>query len=134
MREARHPLEHATSMVKSDAFRHAGGFSTDRRTSNDTQFLLRAYFSMRIRNVDAFVYIYRKHAASLTEAPDTGMHMPFRQELKQIWRNDFRAIQKGELQLSNSSLRRRESARDYKFERFFTKREISGVTTTGGGS
>jgi hypothetical protein len=117
LREIAHPLQHPTSMIKRDAFRRAGGFSTDRRISNDTQFLLRAHFSMRIRNADAFVYVRRKHEAALTEAPDTGMHMPIRRWLKQTWSADFRAVKNGELQLNDSSLRRVAGVIDYEFER-----------------
>jgi hypothetical protein len=131
-REIAHPLQHPTSMVRRDAFLRAGGFSTDRRISNDTQFLLRAHFSMRIRNVDAFVYIRRKHVGALTEAPDTGMHMPIRHLLKQTWSADFRAVQRGELQLNDSSLRRIEGDLDYQFERVFPLPSEGGSPVAGG--
>ena len=59
-----HALLHATLMTHRDTFFGAGGLSTHLMIANDTQFLLRAYFKTTIRNVDEFLYIRRRHAAS----------------------------------------------------------------------
>ncbi len=112
------PILPATTMVLRSAFHRAGGLSTDQRIGNDTQFLLRASFSMNIRNADAFLYIRRRHPESLTESPETGRRSPLRSQLGQAWSADFEAVQQGTLSLEQSSLRPMAGARDYCFERF----------------
>jgi hypothetical protein len=112
-----HPLQHPTSMVKRERFHDVGGFSTDQRVSNDSQFLLRAYFGMRIRNADEFVYIRRRHPEALTVAPETGMHIPLRRRLGASWNVDFRAVKNGTLRLEESSLRTIAGSGEYSFER-----------------
>ncbi len=107
-----------TTMLRRSAFHRAGGLSTDQRIANDTQFLLRAFFHMRFRNVDAFVYIRRRHAESLTESPATGRRAPLRRQLGRAWFADFRAVQAGALRLEDSSLRPIAGTRHYRIERF----------------
>lgn len=106
LREAAvHALWHPTSMIERNSFLRAGGFSMDRTIASDSQFLLRAYFSMRIRNADAFLYIRRRHAAALTVRPETALDCPERQQLADLWRDDFAAVKSGVLALDRSSLR-----------------------------
>ena len=104
-----------TSMIRREAFVRLGGFSTDQIIANDTQFLLRAYFALRIRNVGEFLYIRRIHHASLTAAPETGMGVPLRRELSQRWGADFEAVKSGRLRLEESSLRAMAGAARYAF-------------------
>jgi hypothetical protein len=99
-----HRLWHPTTMVTREAFWASGGFSTDRKIANDSQFLLRAHFGMKIRNLDGFVYVRRKHSTALTVAPETALDSPIRQQLSKKWLRDFEAIKRGELKLEESSL------------------------------
>jgi len=115
--EAHHALLHPTSIVRRDAFHRAGGFSTDRRFSNDSQFLLRSHFSMKIRNLDEFLYIRRRHPVALTEAPDTNLRLPVRRQLRHMWNADFAAVKSGTMKLADSSLRPIAGTRRYRFER-----------------
>ncbi len=101
---AAEPFLHATAIMKRDSFVEVGGFSTNRRIANDSQFLLRASFSLSIVNVDAFLYIRRVHKAALTVAPETHNGNQTRKELSSKWGTDFRNIKKGQLRLSDSSL------------------------------
>ena len=99
-----HRLWHPTTMIEREAFWACGGFSTNRRIANDTQFLLRAHFGMKIRNLDGFVYIRRKHPAALTVAPGTALDHPIRRQLAKKWLRDFEKVKRGELRLEDSSL------------------------------
>lgn len=99
-----HRLWHPTTMIQREAFWDCGGFSTDRRIANDTQFLLRAHFGMKIRNLDGFVYIRRKHPTALTVAPETALDHPIRRQLAKNWLRDFERVKRGELRLEDSSL------------------------------
>jgi hypothetical protein len=100
-----HSMLHPSSMIRRKAFFEAGGFSTDRVFSNDTQFLLRACFNINIRNVDGFYYIRRKHADALTVAPATCLEHPVRAELLRRWHKDFAEVRQGRMLLGDSSLR-----------------------------
>jgi hypothetical protein len=99
-----HALLHGTLMTRRSAFFECGGLSTHLPIANDTQFLLRAYFSMKVRNVDEFLYIRRRHPASLTNAPETVYDNPLRRSLNAQWTADFEAIKRGEMKLEESSL------------------------------
>jgi hypothetical protein len=90
-----------------------GGYSTDQRIASDTQFMLRASFSLRMRNIDGFYYLRRRHASSLTMAPETALGTPFREGLRTLWHSDFDAVRAGTLPLARSSLRRKYSATPY---------------------
>jgi hypothetical protein len=102
---ANHALLHATLMTHRRAFFDAGGLSTHLIIANDTQFLLRAHFNSSIRNVDEFLYIRRRHAASLTSAPETVYDNPLRRRLSSEWTGDFNAVKRGGLKIEDSSLR-----------------------------
>jgi len=102
---ANHALLHGTLMTYRSVFFDLGGLSTDLMIANDTQFLLRAHFNSRIRNVDEFLYIRRRHAASLTNRPETIFDNPLRRRLSSVWTRDFEAIKRGELKIEDSSLR-----------------------------
>ena len=100
-----HVLLHPTSMVKRESFFAAGGFSTNHPISGDMQFLLRAYFSLKIRNADGFLYIRRRHPAALTVAPETNMQAPLRVRLNRAWRSSFWEVKAGAVRLEDSELR-----------------------------
>ena len=110
-------LLHATLMIKREAFFSAGGLSTDQVVANDTQFLMRAFFHCRIRNVDEFLYIRRRHGRALTMAPETAAGNDLRSRLDHQWTEDFEAVKRGELALEESSLRPMQSASAYRVER-----------------
>jgi hypothetical protein len=111
-----HALLHGTLMARRSAFLECGGLSTHLSIANDTQFLLRAWFSMKIRNVDEFLYVRRRHAASLTNAPETVHDNPLRRSLNARWTADFEAIKRGELKLEASSLRPARRSEPYRLE------------------
>src|SRR5271170_1632305 len=102
---ANHALLHGTLMTYRSVFFDLGGLSTDLIIANDTQFLLRAHFYSSIRNVDEFLYVRRRHAASLTNTPETIFDNPLRRHLSSMWTRDFDAIKRGELKIEDSSLR-----------------------------
>lgn len=101
---ANEPLLHPTVTMVRSGFVQAGGFSTDRKIANDTQFMLRAYFSLRMRNVDSFLYIRRHHAAALTVAKQTALGTPLRHFLGSTWGADFEAVKNGKARLEETSL------------------------------
>jgi hypothetical protein len=92
----------------------AGGYSTDQRIANDTQFMLRAYFLLRMRNIDGFYYLRRRHNAALTMAPATGFGTPLRESLRSTWAADFEAVLKGHLRLEDSSLCHKRAPIEYR--------------------
>jgi hypothetical protein len=101
---AAEPFLHATAMIKRDRFQCAGGFSTNRRIANDSQFFLRASLMLRIANSDNFLYIRRVHRNALTVTPETHNGNRLRRELSLSWSRDFKRIKRGELRLEDSSL------------------------------
>jgi hypothetical protein len=101
---ANEPLLHPTATIVRSGFVRAGGFSTDRKIANDTQFMLRAYFSLRMRNVDSFLYIRRRHGAALTVAKQTALGTPLRHFLGSTWGADFEAVKSGKARLEETSL------------------------------
>jgi glycosyl transferase family 2 len=98
------PLLHATTLVNREKFLAAGGLSTNRRIANDSQFLLRAHFSMKIANVDEFLYLRRVHRHALTVADETRNGNDLRLSLSRQWGSDFKLVKTGRLRLENSSL------------------------------
>jgi hypothetical protein len=96
---------HPTTMVRRAAFLAAGGFSTHLRFANDTQFLYRAYFSLRLRNADAFLYVRRRHREAITVRSKTALGNPRREAIEAEWMRDFERVKSGELPLADSSLR-----------------------------
>jgi hypothetical protein len=101
---ANEPLLHPTLMIVRSGFVQAGGFSTDQKIANDTQFMLRAYFSLGMRNVDSFLYIRRRHPAALTVAKETALGTPLRHFLGSTWGADFEAVKRGQAKLEETSL------------------------------
>ncbi len=99
-----HSQLHPTTMIPASCYQRVGGLSTDCVFGNDTQFLLRAYFSLPVRNVDRFLYIRRDRWESLTNAPETGMENPLRIARNIAWRSDFEEVKAGRLRLEDSSL------------------------------
>jgi len=109
-----HQLFHPASAITRNAFQLCDDFSADRTFGYDTQFLLRSFFLLdRVMNVDEFLYIRRLHADSLTTAPGTRMKSPLRQFSLMLWYHDFRLVQKGKLQLKDSTLKYRRPIIDY---------------------
>ncbi len=104
---ANEPLLHPTVTMVRRGFVEAGGFSTNRKIANDTQFMLRAYFSLRMRNVDDFLYIRRRHAHALTVERRTALGTPLRHFLGSTWGADFDAVKSGKARLEETSLRAR---------------------------
>ena len=102
---AHEPILHPTVTMVRTGFVQAGGFSTNRKIANDTQFLLRSYFSLRMRNVDAFLYIRRRHAHALTVEKGTALGTPLRHFLGSTWGADFEAVKNGKAKLEETSLR-----------------------------
>jgi hypothetical protein len=105
-------LLHPTSMIKRIAYLRTGGFSTDLTFGYDTQFLCRACFSLRIGNVDDFLYIRFKRKKSLTTKRATRIGSPLRTLLIWRWKTDFQLICDNELDLAHSSL----AVRKHNFE------------------
>jgi hypothetical protein len=101
---ANEPLLHPTLTMVRSGFVQAGGFSTNRKIANDTQFMLRAYFSMRMKNVDGFLYIRRRHPGALTVAKETALGTPLRHFLGTTWGADFEAVKSGKARLEETSL------------------------------
>jgi len=101
---ANEPLLHPTLTMVRSGFVQAGGFSTNRKIANDTQFMLRAYFSLRMRNVDSFLYLRRRHPAALTVARETALGTPLRHFLGTTWGADFEAVKRGKARLEETSL------------------------------
>ncbi len=99
-----HPLFHPTSLIRVEALRRAGGFSTAYRFGADLQFLLRAHFTMRLRNCDEFLYLRRKHQGSLTTSPGIGLGEAQRVQQAEQWKEDFVRVRDGRLALAASSL------------------------------
>jgi hypothetical protein len=120
---ANHALLHATLMTHRSSFFHAGGLSTHLTIASDTQFLLRAFSYTSIRNVDEFLYIRRRHAASLTNSPETVVDNPLRRRLNFEWTRDFDAIKRGEMKIENSSLRPVRRTDDWTVERLWPVRK-----------
>jgi len=125
------PLLHATAMMRRRAFVNAGGLSTDQRIANDTQFMLRAYFSVGMRNSDEFLYIRRRHPHALTVAPRTAAGCELRRSLAAAWSSDFEKVKHGTLSLAASSLRVRPSARPHTLQPLAVAGQAAAVKTAG---
>jgi hypothetical protein len=96
----------------------SGGLSTDQMIANDTQFKLRLYFLARMRNVDAFLYIRRRHSGALTVRPETGLGTDIRKRLRTSWNEAFAAVRRGEISLEKSTLHPVRRSRPYAMTRF----------------
>jgi len=93
-----------TTAIKKSAYLKVGGLSTIRRHSSDTQFYLKSYFFLNIKNVDEFLYIRTKRPNSLTTAPDTALGTAVRERLRKQWRLDFLRMKHLNVNLSLSTL------------------------------
>jgi len=111
--QAKEPLLHATAMTTREGFTNAGGFSTDQKIANDTQFMLRAYFTLRMKNVDSFLYIQRRHPKALTVTEETALGTPLRRHLGGMWAADFEAVKSGKTCLDMSSLAPRQGVANF---------------------
>jgi len=100
-----HTLLLPTSAGRREAIKAAGGFSTNRTFNSDLEFVFRAFFFLKLRNVDEFLYIRRVRAGSLTQAPETGILSPAREAHSAALRNDLGRIKRKELTLEESALR-----------------------------
>jgi hypothetical protein len=69
------------------------------------EFVYRASFFLRLRNVNEFLYIRRIRADSLTQAPETGIFLPAREAHSAALRSDFERIKRKELSLEDSTLK-----------------------------
>lgn len=95
----------ATTVTRTECLRRLGGFSTIRTFGADRQFQLRAHWSARMLNVDAFLYIRRLREGSLTTATRTGMQSQIRKDVNAAWREAFHARLHGDSDLAKSALR-----------------------------
>lgn len=64
---------HPTWMMKRDLFDCLGGFDFETRFGADDEFLSRAIFCTKVRNLKNALYIKREHYRSLTGAASTGL-------------------------------------------------------------
>jgi hypothetical protein len=100
-----HALFHPTSLVRREAFRRAGGFSTAHRYGSDAHFLYRAHFFLRrVENVDAFLYVRRMRPGSLTTGPETRWASPERERQRARWREDFDRVRTAAAPIEETSL------------------------------
>ena len=100
-----HTLLLPTCAGRRDAIKAAGGFSTIRTFNSDLEFEYRAFFFLKLRNVDEFLYIRRLRAGSLTQAPETGILSPARQAHSAALRSDFERVKRNELAPEDSVLK-----------------------------
>lgn len=99
-----HTLLLPASAGRRNALEAAGGFTTIRTFNSDLEFVYRAFFFLRLRNVDEFLYIRRGRAGSLTQAPETGILSPVRQAHSAALRHDFERVKRKDLALKDSAL------------------------------
>jgi hypothetical protein len=114
---------HPATLVRRRALLQAGGFSTRRRFSSDTEFLYRAHFCSRMANCDAFLYVRFRREGSLTTLPKTALGSRFRQRIEGILRKDFVAVATGQKLISDSGIRVRHlHGRAYQFKELRTSK------------
>ncbi len=92
------------ALIRRAAYLQAGGFSRHRMFNSDTEFLLRAYFHMRIRNVDEFLYVRWRRTGSLTTRLASSGTSPARMKLDRRIKEDFKRVLDGSLPLDASAL------------------------------
>lgn len=63
---------HGSTVARREVFDRLGGYDASTRFGADTDFLLRASYLFRLRNVRHYLYRYRIWSGSLTQAPETG--------------------------------------------------------------
>lgn len=94
-----------TVAISAAAFRSTGGLSSHLVFGCDLQFHLRASFTLRMSNVDAFLYVRRRRENSLTTALATGLSSPLRNAHRDAWMADFERVRSNALNLEETSLR-----------------------------
>ncbi len=99
------PLFHPTSIITKKAYLRAQGFSTDRRFGYDYQFFLRSCFTLKMGNIDDFLYIRFRRPNSLTTNSVTKMGSSIRSFHKWRWIVDYGLVNEDKLDLRDSSLR-----------------------------
>ncbi len=121
-----HTLLLPTSAGRRQAIEAAGGFSTNRTFNSDLEFMYRASFFLKLRNVDEFLYIRRSRAGSLTQAPETGILSPARQAHSAALRHDFERTKRKELSLEGSVLKtqHRSDFDDIRIDRLRRRRSL----------
>jgi Glycosyl transferase family 2 len=92
------------SIVSRRSFERAGGLGTNLAHSLDTQFQLRAFFSERLINVDAFIYVKTAHNDSLKRDRIAGLDSYVRAKLWAEWQRHFSDVRMSSLSLDNSRL------------------------------
>lgn len=92
------------ALIRRAAYEQAGGFSRNRMFNSDTEFLLRAYFHMRIRNADEFLYVRWRRKGSLTTRTASSGTSPARVKLDRRIKEDFKRVLDGVLQLDASAI------------------------------
>jgi glycosyltransferase involved in cell wall biosynthesis len=65
-------VHHPTTLVRRSVLELLGGYDGTTRFGGDTEFLLRASYLCRMRNISKYLYFYRQRRDSLTLAADTG--------------------------------------------------------------
>jgi hypothetical protein len=73
-RPGAYPSLHGTWLGRRRLFECTGGYATGLRFSGDSELVRRAAVLCRIENLPEFAYFRRDHPASLTNAPETGLH------------------------------------------------------------
>ena len=93
-----------TTAIRKTAYLKAGGLSTIRRHSSDTQFWWRAHFYMNLISIDEFLYIRVKREGSLTTASDTALGSPVRDRIRDRWQREFMKVRDHKIPLVESTL------------------------------
>lgn len=89
MTEPGHCMLWPSSLIRRSLWQRLGGCSDLHRFGADTEFQLRAAFIGRMGNYPAFLYARRKHDASLTSSPETGLGSWARGYLNSMFKADY---------------------------------------------
>lgn len=87
-----HPLILPSALVSCAFVRRIGGFSTGLRFGADSEFVRRASFGGRVRNISDTCYFRRIHPDSLTQAPSTGFGSPARVAVQKTLQDHARTL------------------------------------------
>ena len=98
--QPRYYLLHPSSLVSRSLVMRLGGFATGLRFGGDHEFLSRAVFAAKVRNVPEYCYFRFKRANSLSTSTTTGINSParlkLRSEIVARARANFMAVAQGE--------------------------------------
>lgn len=122
------------TLVDRATLQRLGGFSTDRTFGADRQFQLRAYGSARIVNVDAFLYVRRRRAASLSTSAETGMQSPERLRINRDWDAALARVRNGAPADDEGALAVTPSATDFAIRDLRTGRVAPALLRTPPGA